>query len=80
MKYWNGQSPYQVEREISTISLSLHKWHPVTAVINLFHIVLSKGSSKWRMFGMVLRKYLSLLLNPVANELLAVVFLQYLTK
>ena len=80
MKYWNGQSPYQVEREISTISFPLHKWHPVTAGINLFHIVLSKGSSKWRMFGMVLRKYLSLLLNPVANELLAVVFLQYLTK
>ena len=47
MKYWNGQSPYQVNREISTLSLSLHKWHPVTAGVNLFHIVLSRGSSKW---------------------------------
>ena len=35
--------------------------------INLFLIVLSRGSSKWRMFGMVLRKQLSLLLNPVVN-------------
>ena len=34
-------------REISTLSLSLHKWHLVTAGINLFLIVLSKGSSKW---------------------------------
>ena len=34
-------------REISTLSLSLHKWHLVTAGINLFLIVLSKGSSRW---------------------------------
>ena len=59
--------PYQVGREIITLSLSLRKWYPVTARMNLFQIVLSRGSSKWRMFGMVLRKYLSLLLNPVAN-------------
>ena len=45
-----------VGRKISTLSLSLHTWHTVTAGINLFQIVLSGGSSIWRMFGMVLRK------------------------
>ena len=58
---------YQVGREISTLSLSLREWHPVTAGITLFQIVLSRGSSRWWMFGVVLRKYLSLLLNLVAN-------------
>ena len=48
--------PYLVGREITTLSLSLHMWHPVTAGIDLLLIVLSKGGSKWRMFGMVLRK------------------------
>ena len=40
---------------------------PVTVGIILFLIVLSRGSSKWRMFGIVIRKYLSLFLNPLAN-------------
>ena len=35
--------PYLVGREISTLSLPLRKWH-------------SRGSSKWRMFGMDLKK------------------------
>ena len=47
---------YLVGRAISTISLSLHVWNPVTAGINLFQVVLSRGSSEWRMFGIVLRK------------------------
>ena len=47
---------YLFGREISTISLSLHMWHSVAADRNLFLIVLSTGSSKWWMFGMVLRK------------------------
>ena len=49
--------PYLAGREISTLSLSLHMWHlVVTAGTNLFLIVLSRGSNKWWMFGMVLRK------------------------
>ena len=48
--------PYLVGTEIRILSLSLHMWHPVTAGINFFLIVLSRGSSKWRMFGMVFRK------------------------
>ena len=68
IKYWNGQSTVPGGgRQISTLSLPLHMWHPVAAGINLFPIVLSRGSSKWRMFGMVLRKQLSLLLNPLPN-------------
>ena len=59
--------PYLVGREISTFPLSFHMWHPVTPGINLFQIVLSRGSSKWQMFGMVLTKKLGLLLNPLAN-------------
>ena len=67
---WNigiANPPYLVGRKISTLSLSLHMWHTVTAGINLFQIVLSGGSSIWRVFGMVLRKQLSLLLNPLVN-------------
>ena len=52
-----GNLPYLVSREISTLPLSLHMWHPVTVEINLFLIVISRGSSKWRMFGTVLRKF-----------------------
>ena len=48
--------PYLVGKEINTLSLSLHIWHPVTAGIILFLIVFSTGSSKWWMFGMVPRK------------------------
>ena len=48
--------PYLVGREVSTLSLSLHIWHPDTAGMNWFQLVLSRGSSQWRMFGMVLRK------------------------
>ena len=48
--------PCLVSREISTLSLSLQMWHPFTAGINLFLIVLSRDSSKWEMFGMVLRQ------------------------
>ena len=40
---------------------------PVTVGTNLFLIVLSRGSNKCQMFGMVIRKYLSLFLNPLAN-------------
>ena len=47
---------YLVGRATSTHSLSLDMWHPVTAGINLFQVVLSAGSCKWRMFGIVLRK------------------------
>ena len=63
-----ANSPYLVGREISTVSLSLDMWHPFTAGITLFLIAFSRGSSKWRMFGMVLRNMLSLLLNPLANN------------
>ena len=34
MKYWKTNPPYLVDREISTLSLSLQVWHPVTAAIN----------------------------------------------
>ena len=60
-------TPYLVSRETSTLTFSLHMWSPVTAGINLFLIVLSRGSSKWQMFRMVLRKKFSLLLNPLEN-------------
>ena len=59
--------PYLVGREISTLSLSLIMWPPVTAEINLFLAVLSRGSTKWWMFGIVLRKLLSLFSNQQAN-------------
>ena len=48
--------PYLVGKEIVTRSLSLHMWHPFTAGTDLFLIVLSRSSSKWQMFGMVLKK------------------------
>ena len=48
--------PYLFDRKIATLSLSLHMWHLVTAGINLFLIVFSRSSSKWWMFGKVLRK------------------------
>ena len=48
--------PYLIDRGISTLSLLWHMWHPVTAGINLFQIVLSRSSSKWWVFEMVLRK------------------------
>ena len=41
---WNigmANQPHLVRREISTLSLSLHMWHPVTTRINLFQIYLS---------------------------------------
>ena len=56
---WNigiVNSPYLVGREISTLSLSLQMWYPVASGINLSQIVFAGGSSKWRMFGMVLKK------------------------
>ena len=36
-----ANQPHLVRREISTLSLSLHMWHPVTTRINLFQIYLS---------------------------------------
>ena len=45
--------PYLAGREITTISLSLHMWNPVTAGIK----PVFRGSSKWWVFGTVLRKY-----------------------
>ena len=47
---------YLVGREMSTLSVTLHIWHPVIAGIKLFLIVLSRSSSKWRMYGIVLGK------------------------
>ena len=49
-------TPYHIGRETSTLPLSLHMWSPVTARINLFLIVLSRGSRQWGMFEMVLKK------------------------
>ena len=43
---WSIHRSYLVGREISTLSLALHIGHAVTAGINLFLIVLSRGSSK----------------------------------
>ena len=62
---------YLVGKEISTLSLSLQMWPQVTAGINLFQIDLSRGSTKWRMFGIILRKWLSLFFNPLENAKLA---------
>ena len=46
IKFWNSQwSTILDGREISTNPLSLHTRHPVTAGINFFQIVLSRG--KW---------------------------------
>ena len=58
---------YLVGSGVSTLFLSLDIWPPVTAGINLFLIVLSRGSGKWRIFGMFLRKQSSLFLNPLVN-------------
>ena len=59
--------PYVVGREISSVSLSLHMWPPIEVEINLSLIVFSRGSSKRKMFGMVLRKPFRLLSNPLTN-------------
>ena len=59
--------PYVVGREISSVSLSLHMWLPTEVEINLFLIVFSRGSSKRKMFGMVVRKPFSLLSDPLTN-------------
>ena len=56
MLEWSIHRSYLVGREISALSWSLHMWHPVTAGIKLFLIVLSQCSSKWQKSGMVFRK------------------------
>ena len=58
---------YLVGSGVSTLSLSLDIWPPVTAGINLFLIVLSRGSGKWRILRIFLRKQSSLFLNLLLN-------------
>ena len=52
----------------SIISYAVSSDLILLAGIDLFQIVLSRGSSKWRMFRTVHRKKLSLLFSRLANS------------